>query len=313
MSRPLFLFFLLFLFSGSLSAQADTVPPVLVCKGSINLSTFSLCQVNAWVTDFTESFSDNATATQDIQLGIRKMCLGTGFPADSLGNPLTSVTFTGHEWGMQVVEVWAKDAAGNSASCITLVEVTDDSQSCDPFFDIIVKTPLVEGILQTALDVRGRHCYFDTVDYRLVTDLSGFWYGVGGLAPTGTKFTITPSKDTNYLNGVTTYDLALIQKHILGLQLLDSPYKIIAADANQDGKVTSFDIVVLRKLILGYTSKLPNGKSWRFVPYDYVFPDQTDPFQPPFPERIEEPDSPFSYRFTGVKIGDVDYSADPGQ
>ena len=218
---------------------------------------------------------------------------------------------------MQAVEVWAKDIAGNSSSCIVPVEVTDYSQSCDPFFDIVAQTPLAAGINQVSLDVSGNHCYFDTFGYRLVTALSGEWNGVGGLAPTGSKFAVTPLKDTVYLNGVSTNDLVLISKHILGLQALDSPYKIIAADANQDGKVTSFDVVVLRKLILGITNELPNGKSWRFVPADYAFPNPANPFQPAFPERIEVPNTadpaPNFFKFTGVKIGDVNYSADPGQ
>lgn len=37
----------------------------------------------------------------------------------------------------------------------------------------------------------------------------------------------------------------LISKHILGLYTL-SPYQLIAADANRDGKVTTYDIVLLR-------------------------------------------------------------------
>jgi hypothetical protein len=45
----------------------------------------------------------------------------------------------------------------------------------------------------------------------------------------------------------------MIQRHILGLQALDSNYKLIAADANNDGKVTASDLTDLRKLILGVT------------------------------------------------------------
>ncbi len=129
-----------------------------------------------------------------------------------------------------------------------------------------------------------------------------------------------PSKNTDPLNGVTTHDLLLISRHILGLQLLDSPYKILAADANQDGKVSVLDIVTLRKLILGITDELPNGKSWRFIPYDYVFPEPTDPFQEFVPEYVEIPATMDitlwgldPVLFKGIKIGDVDFSANPQQ
>ncbi len=130
--------------------------------------------------------------------------------------------------------------------------------------------------------------------------------------PIGSSYRITPLKDDNPLNGVTTYDLVLIAKHYLGVELLNSPYKIIAADADQSGTVDVTDSLELRKLILGIYTELPNNHSWRFVRADYLFPDPTNPFVPPFPESavtgvltgdIENLD------FIGVKIGDVNGSA----
>ncbi len=314
MNRCTFLFLALFLFYGSLFSQVDTVPPVLVCKGNSDFPTYAGCLGAGWVFDFIDTAFDDTTPAQNLVFGIRKVCLGTGFPLDAMGAPVQNVAFTGSEWGEQAVEIWAKDIAGNVSSCIAPVFVFDATGSCDPFLTISANTPEAAGINQVAIDIKGSHCYFDSIDYRVQTNPWGNWGGIGGLAPTGAVYSITPSKDTNYLNGVTTYDLALIQKHILGLQLLDSPYKIIAADANQDGQVTSYDIVILRKLILGYTDKLPHDKSWRFMPSEYVFPDPLNPFQPAFPERIDEPGNPYYYyNFIGVKIGDVDYSADPDQ
>ncbi len=64
---------------------------------------------------------------------------------------------------------------------------------------------------------------------------------------------------------MTTYDLVLISKHIIAIESLDSPYKMIAADANKSGSVTTFDIVLGRKLILGIDTELACG-SWKFVP-----------------------------------------------
>ncbi|MBK9736814.1 MAG: hypothetical protein IPO92_18385 [Saprospiraceae bacterium] len=72
-------------------------------------------------------------------------------------------------------------------------------------------------------------------------------------------------KDGDDINGVSTLDLVMIQRHILGLQSLSSPYKIIAADANNDGKVTASDLTDIRKLILGITVDYPSNTSWRFL------------------------------------------------
>jgi len=59
----------------------------------------------------------------------------------------------------------------------------------------------------------------------------------------GGDYTIVPSKDINPLNGVSTYDLVLMTKHILGVNKLNSPYKIIAAVINKSKTVTTFDLV----------------------------------------------------------------------
>jgi hypothetical protein len=99
----------------------------------------------------------------------------------------------------------------------------------------------------------------------------------------------------------------MIQRHILGLQLLSSPYKLIAADANNDGKVTASDLTEIRKLILGVTNEFSNNNSWRFPIKDQAM-DASNPF--PYSENvmasITNPNP--SYDFVAVKIGDVNGS-----
>lgn len=304
-------------FYNPLFAQTDTVPPVLVCHNSLNASLTPLSTVTVWAADFLDTFYDNTGAAPE--LGVRKACTGNAFPENQ-----AYVIFYPNEMGQQqAVEVWARDAAGNAASCMTDVAVVDPVGNIDPGSAIHVFTPEDEGIDSTQIKVKGDHCLFGPIEYQ-VSDTTNWFWGWGAWVKTGSivpaagyNFRVTPSKNINPLNGVSTYDLVLIHKHIIGLEPLDSPYKLIAADANQDGKVTSFDIITLRKLILGITSELPNGKSWRFVPNDYLFINPANPFLPPFPEFIEVPNTadpaPSGFAFKGVKIGDVDYSADPGQ
>ncbi|GIV31814.1 MAG: hypothetical protein KatS3mg030_116 [Saprospiraceae bacterium] len=122
------------------------------------------------------------------------------------------------------------------------------------------------------------------------------------------QYTVTPAKDDNWTCGVTTFDLVLISKHILGIQLLDSPYKIIAADANNNRKVSTVDIVELRKLILNITEKTPNNTSWRFIDAAYQFPDPSNPFVEKFPESILVSSFPATADFVAVKVGDVNLS-----
>jgi hypothetical protein len=130
--------------------------------------------------------------------------------------------------------------------------------------------------------------------------------------PTETDLTLTPIKDTNPLNGVSTFDLVLISKHILNIDPLDSPYKIIAADANKSNTVTTFDLVVLRKLILFIDSELASNTSWRFIPADYEFIDPQNPLNESFPEviNVNNFDGINNADFIGVKIGDVNGNVD---
>ncbi len=132
--------------------------------------------------------------------------------------------------------------------------------------------------------------------------------------PTLSNYTITPEKNGNPLNGVTTYDIVILQKHILGVETLDSPYKILAADVNRSLAVTAADIIDLRKIILHIHQEFPSNTSWRFIDADFEFLDEVNPFATTFPEvlSINELTTPEMYsNFIAVKIGDLDNSAIP--
>ncbi|MAT56164.1 MAG: hypothetical protein CMN32_16965 [Saprospirales bacterium] len=128
-------------------------------------------------------------------------------------------------------------------------------------------------------------------------------------------FSVKPIKDNgDDLNGVTTFDLVLITKHILGTELLDSPYKIIAADANKSGTITTFDLVEIRRLILFIETTFPNNTSWRFVDASYSFPNPLNPWEDEegFPEcrsvNLALQNADLDVDFVAVKIGDVNNS-----
>jgi len=55
----------------------------------------------------------------------------------------------------------------------------------------------------------------------------------------GQSYNLVLNKDFDYLNGVSTLDLILVQRHINRLELLGSPYKVLAADVNDDYKVNA--------------------------------------------------------------------------
>ncbi|MEL6867677.1 MAG: T9SS type A sorting domain-containing protein, partial [Bacteroidota bacterium] len=121
-----------------------------------------------------------------------------------------------------------------------------------------------------------------------------------------------PVQNQNPLNGVSTFDLVLIIRHILGIESLDSPYKLLAADANSTGSITAFDIVILRRLILFLDTQLADNTSWQFIPETFVFPNPSNPFSTTIPNVVSwggSSNSDTCFTFISIKTGDVNGSS----
>ena len=145
----------------------------------------------------------------------------------------------------------------------------------------------------------------------ILTGLDGD-FGFNDVA-SGTIVQLEPMKDIDHDNGLSTFDIVTVQKHILRIQQLDSPYKMIAADVNKSKSITTFDLLQMRKLILFIDTVFEQNTSWRFIPDSYTFPNPQDPFSTNFPEgiTINSLDQNVTANFTGLKVGDVTGNADP--
>ncbi|WP_460969981.1 PKD domain-containing protein, partial [Pontibacter aydingkolensis] len=128
----------------------------------------------------------------------------------------------------------------------------------------------------------------------------------------GASYTLAPTRRTevDVTNGITTLDLVQIQRHILGMQSLASPYKIIAADVNNSGSVTTLDVALIRALILYNITSFPKERMWAFVKSDYSFADPTMPFPYDSTRVYSKAAGLSSQNFIGVKLGDVNDSWD---
>jgi len=293
----------------------DCKPPTVVCLNGLSVNIMPTGMIQLWASDFLQYTEDNCTPAGQLKIGVRKCGSGTGFPLDSNGDPITSVNFTCTEIGTQCIELWAIDAAGNADYCETYLIVQDNMGNCGTIDRIdvagVIKTEMTEGVEEAMVMITGTSSFTPPYSFFDLSDGDGE-YQVMNNVPVASTFTIAPEKDDNPLNGVTTYDLVLISKHILHTEVLDSPFKMIAADANKSGSITTFDIVEIRKLILGIYNVLPNNKSWRFVDYNFTFPNVNNPFETPFPESISIADAVTNHMhedFMGVKVGDVNNTA----
>lgn len=197
----------------------------------------------------------------------------------------------------------------NRGYCRTYVILRDNNNRCAPPAVIL---GAVTGNIQTE-DAQG----LESVNVTLIsTDSSQHFTGESGdyqfdsLAMSG-AYRILPSLEGDYQEGITMADLMALQRHILGTELINSPYKLIAADINHSNDITLADLMELRQLMLGITDHFANNTSWRFIDAAHVFPDPANPWSLPFPESIEinqMSSHVMSGNFVAVKIGDINGS-----
>jgi len=300
-------------------AVKDFKKPIMVCLNGlvVNMSPQGL---QLWATDFLQYAEDNYTPTQQLVFAIRRigepdgMGNVTGFPMNADGTPQNQFSFDCEDIGVHFFELWGRDKSGNADYCQTYVILQDNANVCVP-------QSIIEGIVTFCGGTAG------VKDVSVSIGISGNGVpsgsqevltnedGVFGIAlPLAANLTVTPVKDINPSNGVNTFDNVLISRHILGLELLSSPYKLIAADINKSGTITTFDIVESRKLILGLYTQFPSNTSWRFVDAAQIFTNPGNPFAEVIREdiQIDFLDTMFEpIAFVGIKVGDVDCGANP--
>jgi len=212
--------------------------------------------------------------------------------------------------GLQEVEVWVTDEFGGQSYCSTFVDVQDNDT-----IDLCAGLKLVDvgGRIYTELDSELEDAEVELRSAESIlsmTDANGI-YGFANM-PTGGNYQLVPEKDNDHLNGVSTIDIVMIQRHILGLAPLNSVYKLIAADINNSEKITASDLVDLRKVILGINTHFPNNTSWRFIDSEFEFVNENNPWEAPIDEKynIVGLSEDMQVDFIAVKTGDVNGNVD---
>ena len=288
---------------------ADTKKPTPYCKDGIigelqfmpNANPEIMAVVKASQLNYYST--DNCTVAADLVYTMRKV--GDPNPPTAL-----SMVFDCAGEGTHNVEIWVTDESGNADFCVTKIHIQDNMDLCPD--TLAVSNGMIGGGIQTSTGVHFPEVHVDISNMNMsyMTDDSGK-FAFHNLA-TGQSYTVEPWKNDDPKNGVTTYDIVLMTRHILNIQPLTDPYKLIAADVNSSGNVTTFDVVEVRKLILGINQNFPSNSSWRFVKSGYVFPNPNTPSNPPYPEVLNVnnfSNDMTNVDFVGVKIGDINGSA----
>ncbi|TVR87105.1 MAG: HYR domain-containing protein, partial [Saprospirales bacterium] len=284
----------------------DTTTPNLICDKIFMQMTDEL-EFTVFAHEFVVSLTGNCTDSADFMLTFDPNDPGL----DSL--VITCDDVAGINQVLIEVFIYAIDEFGNIDSCKTALESGDPRGFCPP--DSLVGGA-VSGLIQNHVDDQPKEgvevFLYSENDYRQKwTDENGH-YWIDSISKMDGPLELKPQYDYHPLNGVSTYDIFLIQRHILGIETISNPYYLIAADVNDDGRIDVRDIAELRNLILGRINEFRDNTSWRFVEYGHEFPEGMVPTQLYLPESVWiEPQGErlFINDFKAIKIGDVNGNA----
>ncbi|MFK7933655.1 MAG: HYR domain-containing protein [Saprospiraceae bacterium] len=277
----------------------DNQPPTMVCENEV-VTTFRDSTLTMEAEDFDAGSRDNCCLDRLLVAHMQRN-------SDDLEFAETITLDCDDYWNPELqVVLRAVDCSGNFSDC--MVDLKLYSFYCNPPEDWIlagnIRTFTGTEIEDVEMSLNG------TMHKEMLTDVRGDY--AFNEVENGGDYTVVPHKDDHPTAGVTTFDLILIRKHIVGLQPLTNPYQLIAADANRSGTITTLDVVQLQKLVLGLDRNLANNTSWRFVDADYQFPEPTNPWATAFPEVISYNNlaaDDMAADFIAIKIGDVNGSS----
>lgn len=274
-------------------AVVDGQPPIPVCIDGVTIPLGTAGQVVLTPEMISLSSTDNCTARENLEFEV-------------IPN-----TFNCQDVGQQEVVLVVADDSGNEAFCNIYINIQDNQEICPPS---VVTTALISGGVRNMMGetLEGVELYLTGGKNTMTTTDTDGNYTFADLEMEN-DYLVSPASPEDYTNGVTTFDLIKIRKHILGAEPFDSPYKHIAADANQSGSVTTFDMVVIKKTILQTVIDFGGTPSWRFVDADFTFPESTsNPLETVIPETIsidQLSQNQSNRNFVAIKVGDLNASS----
>ena len=281
----------------------DNKAPTPICLGSVTWVLDADGTTEVWASDFNLKSEDTCDDDADLTFAFDEA--GTqqalGFTCADIPNGISAEI---------PLKMYVFDTDGNYEYCdVTLMLQDNGNNACT---DLPGAQGRIEGTISTLqheginnIEVELRNMDSQTASMEMTEEGA---YGFEAISYYD-QYSIVPAKNDELKNGVNTLDLVKIQRHILGLEEITDPYVLIAADINNDERITPADLLALRKTILGVSNQFPNNTSWRFVPTNFEFEDASDPFG--FPEKISIDEFYFNTNtadFTAIKVGDINGS-----
>jgi hypothetical protein len=277
--------------------------PTPVCYDGIatDLMPVDVPMVQIQASTFNAGSYDNCTPKEELRFRLgRDVSTGQTTPPSS-----TSLIFTCEDLGIVPVAMWVGDNYNNWDYCVTYLIVQNNMGAiCEEDTSGLVVGGTIsnmynEGLADVSLESTIHEHIYTT------TNISGN-YQIA--LKENTALLMQPYLESDIREDLSTLDVLMIHRHIAGIELLDNPFRYIAADVDRSGSITPLDMIELRRIILGKQSRFSNNKVWRFIGNSEDFEEPNDALRIPLKEvthlnRITA--SIFDEDYIGVKTGDV--------
>lgn len=212
--------------------------------------------------------------------------------------------------GLNKVYLYVTDKEGLQSTCSATILLRDLNDFCSE--------PIIQGTI-----LREDNKVVDEVSMKLIeksgkilesifnSEENGQFY----FAPANynEELTISLFKEDSPINGVSTYDLYLLEQHLELINPLPGDLSHISADVNRDGLVDRDDYDEIRNLILGNQYHFSQVEPWRFVYINedgnYFLPNYKQSLinVPLFNKPLKD------MGIIAVKVGDFDLDALPNK
>ncbi|HEB62813.1 MAG TPA: T9SS type A sorting domain-containing protein, partial [Bacteroidetes bacterium] len=301
--------------SGTFTVK-DEKPPTPQClEGLVTVLLDETGEVTIHAADFNRNSTDDCTASNYGTCGcLTDLRFSFSSNVNERTRLLTCNDIENGSIDTIELEMWVTDESGNQDFCNTFIVLQDNADVCpDVIPPIDTNFYIVSGLITNSDNQP-----LSNIDLTLMSDnpeipVSANTDENGSFAFTNLaniyNYSVKASREGDDINGLSTLDIVYIQKHLLGIKDLNSPYKLIAADVNNSGNISASDILELRKMILGEYDSFNNNHSWKFIPKDYKFENENDPFNFDPVVKLGNLTKDENIGFTGVKIGDINNSA----
>jgi hypothetical protein len=209
--------------------------------------------------------------------------------------------FNCYDLGKNELLVWVYDEAGNKNACTVTLDIQDNNNICPGDTTVNIEGRVWNSFNTPMSEVE---VFLDTIDQDLSND-SGE-YAFNDVAQG--DYVLSASYQGDILEDVSTLDLVLIQRHILGLHVIDNPHIRIAADINSDKTISVRDIVALRKVILGIDDTFPDNTAWKVIVDDQLAVDDWRDYRE---QKLINLQSDTTSDFVAIKIASIDGQIQP--